>query len=236
MKNGHLTPSTQAHVLCDDVVSALDGHKTWAGLAGESGLVSPVQFLAVALWAVASLQRRELSKTEECEVVTQWWERLANATARRVAQLGGGGSFRPIVPLESVTLLELQASKVTSAAGWCISAENADTWLQGLGYGAWFKAFFGACEQPVIGSKSDPATAWTGERLAAEQAALKVQGRAQHFNNFTERLSKTSGLSAREITRRIKEWNDSQSTGRPVSTVFKLGRALAPKTRANTGN
>jgi hypothetical protein len=67
---------------------------------------------------------------------------------------------------------------------------------------------------------------WTGERLQAEQGLLKVSG----IKNFTQQLAQKSGLNSREVTRRIKAFNDSNTTtaahiGRQVSSVFALGDA-----------
>ena len=77
------------------------------------------------------------------------------------------------------------------------------------------------------------AAAWTGERLAAELAALKVRGKAEGFKDHTKRLATLAGISEREVRRRIEGWNDSPATGKVVSTVFDMGRSTASKTKVN---
>lgn len=52
---------------------------------------------------------------------------------------------------------------------------------------------------------------WTGEKLAKRQAVLKKQCKEQGARNYAQRLAKESGLPLREISERIRQYNDSKS-------------------------
>jgi hypothetical protein len=140
------TPKTDLNAaLYGEVISALEHYQSWASGASSSGSVSPVQFLAVVLWAVGHSKQVEQSEAEERTVVAEWWVKLSKATALRVAQLGGHGPFRLVYPLDAVTRLEREESQVTSPHGWCMAVANADEWLEYLGHSAWCSRFFEAC-------------------------------------------------------------------------------------------
>ena len=75
--------------------------------------------------------------------------------------------------------------------------------------------------------------AWTGERLAAELAALKVRGKAEGFKDHTKRLATLAGISPREVRRRIEGWNHSRATGKAVSNALPWGSSTTQITKAN---
>jgi hypothetical protein len=131
--------------LCVDVVSALDDYQSWVTVASDTGRISPVQFLAVVLWATAALQGRELSESEVSEVVAKWWQRLVDATAMRAATLGGSGPFRHLCPFDTLTFLEFDQKKVSNPQGWCMFSDDVDEWLCRNEVGAWCAGFFDAC-------------------------------------------------------------------------------------------
>jgi hypothetical protein len=65
-----------------------------------------------------------------------------------------------------------------------------------------------------------PLCEWTGEQLKERQSQLKTELKAKGRRNYTEALAEESGLSKREITRRIKATMEAT----PFATVVrKLG-------------
>jgi hypothetical protein len=139
--------ATMVKSLCIDVVSALDDYQSWATEASATGRITPVQFLAVVLWAVSTLEGRDLSESEVNGVISKWWERLVKATVKRGATLGGHGPYRLLYPFDVLTLLELDQCKVSTTQGWWIRIDDADEWLCGNGAGAWCADFFSASNQ-----------------------------------------------------------------------------------------
>jgi hypothetical protein len=133
--------------LCIDVVSTLDDYQSWANSASDAGRVTPVQFLAVVLWALSTLQGRDLSESEVNGVICKWWERLVDATVKRAATLGGYGPYRRLYPFDVLTHLELDQNKITTPQGWCIRTDDADEWLSSNGAGAWCAAFLSSSNQ-----------------------------------------------------------------------------------------
>jgi hypothetical protein len=61
---------------------------------------------------------------------------------------------------------------------------------------------------------------WTGELLMARQTTLKAEGEKA----FTQKLSKLSGLTGREITRRIKASRDTKPVTNWTTIVVASGK------------
>jgi len=63
-----------------------------------------------------------------------------------------------------------------------------------------------------------PADEWSGELLFHEENALKASG----TRNFKKKLAEKTGLSEREIFRRVTAYRESVSTRKPQNSVFNL--------------
>lgn len=74
-------------------------------------------------------------------------------------------------------------------------------------------------------TQSEAATEWTGKLLAAQQALFE----ADRLGKPTQRLAGLSGLSDREVRRRISQYRAEQGSGKAVSTVYDMGRRATPK-------
>lgn len=212
--------------LCIDVVSALDDYQSWATAASDSGRVTPVQFLAVVLWAISAKQGRNLNESEVAVLVSKWWQRLVDATVKRVATLGGSGPLRHLYPYDSLTLLEFEQNKVTAPQGWCLRIDDADDWLSSNGAGTWCASFFEACgSRGLAGSAPAIAIEWTGEKLAAQVALYKAQG----YRDYTKRTSQLASISERDVRRLVSAHGDSKSSAGSINSVFEMGKKIQKK-------
>ncbi len=122
----------KSNELAELVARALDGDGSgweWVSQTKE-GKIGAVQFLAVILWVVGG---GESDGARDLRIVAGWAERLAVATLRRCATLGGRGPTREITPRDPVTLLELPS--VTDDWDWVLAVEDADSFLQRAGMG-----------------------------------------------------------------------------------------------------
>lgn len=140
-----MKPTKPASPAVSDILQTLCDYKDWSKAASDSGLVTPIQFLAIVLWALESLKGSAFTEKEQAVVLAAWWEKLINATARRCATLGGMASFRHVVPFDALTLLELTDNKASTLDGWCMDLSGVDEWLVSLGCGAWCNYFLVSC-------------------------------------------------------------------------------------------
>lgn len=118
--------------LTESVASALDGDGSGWGWVAQTkgGAIGAVQFLAVILWAVGG---NESDSPRDRQIVDGWAAKLAAATVRRCATIGGHGPTREVVPRDPVTLIELGA--IHEDWAWVLAVEDADSFLEGAGMG-----------------------------------------------------------------------------------------------------
>lgn len=190
--------ATMVKSLCIDVVSALDDYQSWATEASATGRITPVQFLAVVLWALEALRDREFTEYELAVVLSAWWGKLVDATARRGATLGGRAASRYVVPLDALTFLELDQLKVSTLDGWCLNTNNVDSWLEALGYAAWCAAFFSSSNQTdtvdVAFSFSDQFTELCDSRKLRRGEVWTDADKCIVWAAICEHPNRTSGL------------------------------------------
>lgn len=62
---------------------------------------------------------------------------------------------------------------------------------------------------------------WDGKRLKDRKSELKAAGKSEgrKQNDFTKRLSEEAGISVREVSRRIKDYDEKLSS--PMSHIQK---------------
>lgn len=140
-----MKPTKPAIPNVSHILQTLCDYKEWSKSASDSGRITPIQFLAIVLWALESLKGSVFTEKERAVVLATWRGKLIDATARRCATLGGMASFRNIVPFDTLTLLELADNRASTLDGWCMDLSDVDEWLESLGCGAWCNQFFVSC-------------------------------------------------------------------------------------------
>lgn len=118
--------------LIELVTKALNDEAEWREWIPrtKTGVIGAVQFLAVILWAIGG---NDPDEKADRRIVDAWATRLAGATLRRCATLGGQGPTRDVIPRDPVTLLELASP--SPSWDWVLAVDDADYFLASAGAG-----------------------------------------------------------------------------------------------------
>jgi hypothetical protein len=209
----------------------LEAWEEWSPRAKESQVLTPFQFLAIALWWAsnrAEEMSREFDRTDEEKIVTKWAEKLIDATALRG---GFSGSFRVIQAHDEVTRLPIEENKATGLHGWILSTEDAGQWLESMGIGDFCGAFFASVDSPPVTRTREPGTAWKQEDLDLlfsdyREVKVKLQNKNERFSDLavSEALAERwPGHEPGTLLQQIKK-KKSEAKEKPAVSAYSVQR------------
>ena len=213
--------------LTERVTKALDdeGWRAWLP-STKRGAIGAVPFLAVILWAVSD---EDSEKKTDTQIVDAWARQMVDATARRVAVLGGRGSTRAVIPHDPVTFLELPTLPLDW--NWLLSIDDADSFLESKGMGFSCSGVLACWHEHVYPEPHAPAgneagALWTPERLAQLLADFNAapgktvkERRANLAKNW-----QTGDANLKKYLARAKKDAEASKPGYPWAGLKKVTR------------